>query len=601
MKYMKLGTRPDTFFSEESTRTIISDVPTDLTIRVNNIAYLLHKLPLISKCGLMQQLCSDSEESEKVTLDLHDIPGGENAFELCAKFCYGITITLSAHNFVSAFCAAKFLQMTETVEKGNFIANLETFFSSCILNGWKDSIVTLQTTGKVPEWSENLGIIRRCIDSILEKILKPPAKVTWSFTYTRLGYERKRHLSVPKDWWTEDLSDLDLDLFRCIITAVRSTNMLLPRLIGEALHVYACRWLPDITKSSQPSKPPVAQSAARKQQILETIVSLIPVDGGSVSIGFLLRLLSLANLLGVSPVTKSELIWRSGQQLEEAKPNELLIPTGISDEQHSYDIELVGALFESFLRLWRRRPRERQSIRSIINVANLIDSYLQVIAMDVNMPVQKVVSLAEAVPEIARPQHDELYKAIHIYLKEHPGLTKADKKQLCRILDCQKLSPDTRSHVVRNESLPLRTIVQVLFFDQEKGYRAQDQKLPPQEQFHNRQTPQLSMNHLSNFRSHSSKQAPKAEETICSEPGTSKGVHEKLRKSDTTLKMEPRSDISRDKGAERESGKGKEVTEESGVSKLETIQTLQKRTGSHLSQGKSRERWPKTTCVSGYR
>lgn len=67
--------------------------------------------------------------------------------------------------------------MTEAVEKGNFVAKLEAFFASCILEGWRDSIVTLQSTAKVPEWSENLGIIRRCIDSILEKILKPPAKV----------------------------------------------------------------------------------------------------------------------------------------------------------------------------------------------------------------------------------------------------------------------------------------------------------------------------------------------------------------------------------------------------------------------------------------
>lgn len=67
--------------------------------------------------------------------------------------------------------------MTESVEKGNFILKLEAFFNSCILEGWKDSIVTLQTTAKLPEWSENLGIIRKCIDSIVEKILTPPAKV----------------------------------------------------------------------------------------------------------------------------------------------------------------------------------------------------------------------------------------------------------------------------------------------------------------------------------------------------------------------------------------------------------------------------------------
>lgn len=53
--------------------------------------------------------------------------------------------------------------------------------------------------------------------------------------------------------------------------------------------------------------------------------------------------------------------------------------------------------------------------------------------------------------------------------QEHPDLSKADKKRLCRILDCQKLSSEVRAHAVKNERLPLRTVVQVLFFDQEKG------------------------------------------------------------------------------------------------------------------------------------
>lgn len=53
--------------------------------------------------------------------------------------------------------------------------------------------------------------------------------------------------------------------------------------------------------------------------------------------------------------------------------------------------------------------------------------------------------------------------------QEHPDLSKADKKRLCRVLNCQKLSPDVRAHAVKNERLPLRTVVQVLFFEQEKG------------------------------------------------------------------------------------------------------------------------------------
>ncbi|OMO64668.1 hypothetical protein COLO4_31952 [Corchorus olitorius] len=467
MKFMKIGTKPDTFFTEEATRTVISDIPSDLTIRINNISFLLHKFPLVPKCGLLQRLCPDSEsdDSDTVTIDLHDIPGGEDAFELCAKFCYGITINLSAHNFVPAFCAAKFLRMTESIDKGNFVLKLEAFFSSCILEGWKDPIVTLQTTIKLPEWSENLGIIRRCIDSIVEKILTPPPKISWSYTYTRPGFLKK---SVPKDWWTEDISDLDIDLFRCIITAVRSTYILPAQLIGEALHVYACRWLPD-TRKSQSSGSMSEESVGKGRRIVESIVSMIPSDRGSVSVGFLLRLLSMAKYLGASPVTKGEVIRRAGLQFEGATVGDMLFPSHSSSDDHFYDIDLVAAVLESYLVLyWRRQSAENAHLRtSIRKTGKLIDSYLQVVARDVKMPVSKLVSLAEALPRCAREDHDGLYKAINIYLKEHPDVSKADKKRLCRMLDCQKLSREIRGHAVKNERLPLRTVVQLVFFDQE--------------------------------------------------------------------------------------------------------------------------------------
>jgi hypothetical protein len=44
MKYMKLGTKPDTFYTEEAVRSVLSDVPADLIIHVNNTKYQLHKV-----------------------------------------------------------------------------------------------------------------------------------------------------------------------------------------------------------------------------------------------------------------------------------------------------------------------------------------------------------------------------------------------------------------------------------------------------------------------------------------------------------------------------------------------------------------------------
>ncbi|XP_050208406.1 BTB/POZ domain-containing protein At5g47800 isoform X2 [Mercurialis annua] len=536
MKFMKLGTRHDTFYTEEATRSVISDVPSDLVIRINNINYLLHKFPLLPKCGLLQRLCSDTDDSSAITIELHDIPGGEEALELCAKYCYGITINLSAQNIVPAFCAAKFLRMTESVEKGNFVLKLEAFFNSCILEGWKDSIVTLQTTVRLTEWSENLGIIRKCINSIVEKILTPPPKVTWSYTYTRPGFKKSQQ-SVPKDWWTEDVSDLDIDLFRCIITAVRSTYMLPPQLIGEALHVYASRWLPDSTKT-HPAQISVTQNedTEKNRKILEAIVSMIPADRGSVSVSFLLRLLSIANYLGgASPITKTELVRRSGLQLEEATVTDLVFPSHSSFNQCSYDVDLVASVLESFLMLWRRQspqPVENsQFIRSLKNIGKLIDSYLQVISRDKSLPVSRMVSLAEALPDIAREVHDDLYKAINIYLKEHPELSKEDRKRLCRHLDCQKLSPEVRAHAVKNERLPLRTVVQVLFFEHEKGSRATDQRMLNQETRRGKKT-QISEEKISKM------QDEQSTETI-PEGSTRSSDHRKMKKQQESERKLP--------------------------------------------------------------
>lgn len=138
------------------------------------------------KCGLVQRLCSegDNEAGQASPIDLHDIPGGEEAFELCVKFCYGITISLSAHNFVAAISGAKFLRMNESVAKGNFISKLELFFNSCILEGWKDSILTLQSMWRHSGWSDDHRIVQPCMDSIIEKILIHPSQVCQFCTKT---------------------------------------------------------------------------------------------------------------------------------------------------------------------------------------------------------------------------------------------------------------------------------------------------------------------------------------------------------------------------------------------------------------------------------
>ncbi|XP_010251055.1 PREDICTED: BTB/POZ domain-containing protein At1g67900-like [Nelumbo nucifera] len=506
MKFMKLGSRPDTFYTAEAVRSVSTEVSSDLIIQLKGSRYLLHKFPLLSKCLRLQRLCSESpESSQHQIIKLPDFPGGSETFEICAKFCYGITITLSAHNIVSVRCAAEYLEMTEDVEKGNFIYKLEFFFNSCILQGWKDSIVALQSTKSFPLWSEDLGITSRCIDAIASKVLSHPSKANLSNSYSRgRRDENQRHKPSPKGWWAEDIAQLGIDLYWRTIIAIKSGGMIPSNLIGEALQIYASRWLPSMSKDGiaankqhVPDSVSVSGEITSKHRLLlESIVSLLPSERGAVSCSFLLKLLKAANILGASSSSKMELARRVGIQLEEATVSDLLIPSLSHTSDTVYDVDIVMSILEHFMLqgqspptspprakegLDRRRSRSAENIdfefqesrrsssashSSKLKVAKLVDRYLQEIARDVNLPLSKVIQLAEAIPDFARPDHDDLYRAVDIYLKAHPDLTKSERKQLCRILDCKKLSMEACMHAAQNELLPLRVVVQVLFYEQ---------------------------------------------------------------------------------------------------------------------------------------
>ena len=50
--------------------------------------------------------------------------------------------------------------------------------------------------------------------------------------------------------------------------------------------------------------------------------------------------------------------------------------------------------------------------------------------------------------------------------QEHPDINKSDKKKIYSLVDVKKLSTDASMHATQNDRLPLRLVVQVLFFQQ---------------------------------------------------------------------------------------------------------------------------------------
>ncbi|XP_064959603.1 BTB/POZ domain-containing protein NPY4-like [Musa acuminata AAA Group] len=482
MKFMKLGSKPDSFKSDgKDIRFVATDLAADIIIHVGNIKFHLHKFPLLSKSYYMQKLLMTTNNEATDEICISDIPGGVAAFEICAKFCYGMTVTLNAHNVIAARCAAEYLEMHETVEKGNLIYKIEVFLRASIFHGWKDSIIVLQTTRSLLPWAEDLKLISHCIDSVASKASTDASKVEWSYTYNRkkLPSENgpneqhwngvRKENSVPKDWWVEDLCELEMDFFKRIIVAIKAKGRVSSEVIGEALKAYTYKRFTSLGKG--PARNGI--DATKSSSWLETIISLLPSEKGSVSCSFLLKLLRAESLLNCGETCKQELVKRIGRQLEDASVSDLLIHSTLG--KTVYDVDTVLNIVEEFIMQADNEDHPGPTATdetalasgsSKISVAKLVDNYLAEIAKDPNLTLSKFIDLAELVPSDSRPVHDGLYRAIDTYLKEHPGLSKSERRKLCSLMDCKKLSVDACAHAVQNEHLPLRSVVQVLYFEQ---------------------------------------------------------------------------------------------------------------------------------------
>ena len=422
----------------------------------------------------MNRIIYESHNADLNKIAFDDLPGGPEAFELAAKFCYGIAVDLTAANISGLRCGAEYLEMTEDLEEGNLIFKTEAFLSYVVLSSWRDSIIVLKSCEKLSPWAENLQIVRRCSESIAWKACANPKGIKWAYTgkppkvSSPKWNEMKdsspsRGQQVPPDWWFEDVSILRIDHFVRVITAIKVKGMRF-ELIGASIMQYATKWLPGLIKegmgtgmgdegsnSSNGSSgssswkgglqmvvagakddPPTVQ-AKDQRMIIESLISIIPPQKDSVSCSFLLRLLRMANMLKVAPALVTELEKRVGMQFEQATLADLLIPS-YNKSETLYDVDLVQRLLEHFLvqeqtdssspsrqpfpekHLYEGTQRGNGS-NAKMRVARLVDSYLTEVSRDRNLSLTKFQVLAEALPESARTCDDGLYRAIDSYLK----------------------------------------------------------------------------------------------------------------------------------------------------------------------------------------
>ncbi|XP_047310428.1 BTB/POZ domain-containing protein At5g66560-like [Impatiens glandulifera] len=470
-------------------------LPSDIVIQLDDMTFHLHKFPLISRSRKLHHLISEQEsisakvekcehagdnggiednddddnedteeedEEERCSyITLPDFPGGSEAFEVAIKFCYGVKTDLSSSNVVLLRCAGEFLEMTDEYSEDNLISKTEQFLSQSVFKSVKESIKALKSCERMLPMAEDLGVVHRCIESIsIRASASDPSLFGWPVNET--GVHRKSTgKSVGTSSWFGELVLLSLPFFKRLILSMKSRD-LSPEVIENSLLHYAKKHIPGINRKQSSSSSSIP-SENEQREILETIVTnLPPLENGSKSQNVtrvLFGLLRTANILK-SEACKSALERKIGSQLDHATLDDLLIPSYSYLNETLYDVECVERILRFFL------GEDEHNGSRLMLVGKLIDGYLSEIASDANLKPEKFYQLAVALPDHARQFDDGLYRSVDVYLKAHPWLIESDREKICGVMNCQKLTLEACTHAAQNERLPLRSVVQVLFFEQ---------------------------------------------------------------------------------------------------------------------------------------
>ncbi|XP_044960620.1 BTB/POZ domain-containing protein At1g03010-like isoform X1 [Hordeum vulgare subsp. vulgare] len=478
-----------------------TDVSSDLTVEVGTSSFALHKLlaqfPLVSRSGKIRRLVAEAKDAKLARLTLHATPGGAPAFELAAKFCYGVHVDITVANVAMLRCAARYLQMTDDFSDKNLELRTEAFLRDAVLPSIASSVAVLRTCEALLPAAEDVNLVARLIAAIANNVCKEQLA---SGLLSRLEQSAQLkpaagivELDSPGDWWGKSVAGLGLDLFQRLLSAVKSKG-LRQETVTRILINYAQNSLYGLMAAEKCDGVMDTDAVKKQRAVVETIVGLLPAQSkkSPVPMAFLSGLLKTAMALSASSICKTDLEKRMGMQLDQAILEDILIATRsgeastagtgtVAAVQHHtlYDTDVVARIFSVFLNLDEDNEEEdggcggfdydsprspKQS--SIVKASKLLDSYLAEIALDSNLVPPKFISLAEILPDHARLVTDGIYRAVDIFLKVHPNIKEAERYRMCKAIDCQRLTPDACSHAAQNERLPVQMAVQVLYFEQ---------------------------------------------------------------------------------------------------------------------------------------
>ncbi|KAG6411849.1 hypothetical protein SASPL_124502 [Salvia splendens] len=444
------------------------EISTDIIVEVGEANFCLHKFMLVAKSNHIRKVILDSKETDLTRINLSDIPGGPEIFEKAAKFCYGVNFEITVHNVAALRCAAEYLQMTDKYCDGNLAGRTEDFMSQVALTTLSGALVVLKSCEDLLPMADDLGVVQRCVEIATAK-----ACVEANFPSRS-----------PPNWWTEELTILDITFFERIIASMKARGAKGLTLAG-AIITYTERSLRDLVRDHSGNGVRSLDSAEsdlrlRQRDILETIVPLLPPEKSAFPINFLCCLLRTAIFLRADGRCKNELEKRVSLILEHVTVDDLLVLSFTYDGERLFDLESVRKIISGFVEreksvaVFNAGDFKEVCSTAMLRVGKTIDAYLGEIATYADLSISKFNGIANLVPKPARKVDDDLYRAIDIYLKAHPNLDEIEREKVCSVMDPLKLSYEARVHASQNKRLPVQIVLHALYYDQLKLRSGED-------------------------------------------------------------------------------------------------------------------------------
>ncbi|KAK3032905.1 hypothetical protein RJ639_034953 [Escallonia herrerae] len=464
------------------------EIPSDVTVHAGGASFSLHKFPLVSKCGYIRKLVSESTDADLSVIEIPDIPGGAEAFELAAKFCYGINFEIGTENIAMLRCVAEYLEMTEDYAVGNLVGRTEAYLNEVALKNLAGAISILHSSEDLLPVADKIKLVNRCIDTIAYIACKESQFCTSGRLENGTNGVHASSVPQPKpivDWWAEDLMVLRIDTFQRVLIAMMARGFK-QYALGPILMLYTQKSLRGLEIFGKGRKKIEPRQEHEKRVVLETIVSLLPREKNALSVSFLSMLLRAAIYLETTVACRLDLEKRMGLQLGQAVLDDILIPSFAFTGDTLFDVDTVQRIMMNYLEYETEGNHLGYNVdeeyvspprSDMERVGKLMESYISEIASDRNLSVLKFINLAELIPEQSRVTEDGMYRAIDIFLKAHPALSDMERKKICGVMDCQKLSREACAHAAQNDRLPVQTVVQVLYYEQQRLREVMDGNL----------------------------------------------------------------------------------------------------------------------------